>query len=103
MVQSLTELGDIIALFKEGGLSFTNKMHFTETDFLDVSFNLATKKYSSFGKANNTLLYINAFYNHPYTHTIITELPKIIYKRISDLSSNKEQFDKLYLRTSTKG
>ena len=97
MVQSLTELGDIIALFKEGGLSFTNKIHFTETDFLDVSFNLA-----SFGKANNTLLYINAFYNHPYTHTIITELPKIIYKRISDLSSNKEQFDKLYLRTSTK-
>ena len=84
---------DIIALFKEGGISVTIEIHFIGTDFLDVSFNLATKKYFPFQKANNTPLYINAFYNH--SHTIITEFLKIIYKRISGLSSNKEQFDKI--------
>ena len=84
---------DIIALFKEGGISVTIEIHFTGTDFLDVSFNLATKKYFPFQKVNNTPLYINAFYNHP--HTIITEFLKIIHKRISDLSCNKEPFDKI--------
>ena len=35
----------IIALFKEGGLSITIETNLIETDFLDVIFNLATKKY----------------------------------------------------------
>ena len=84
---------DIIALFKEEGLPITIETNFTKTDFLDVSFNLATKKYFPFRKANNTPLYINAFSNHP--PTIIKQLPKRINKRISDLSCNKEEFDKV--------
>ena len=52
MVQSLTELGKKFdALFKE---------YLIEPDFLDVTFNLATKKCFPFPKANNKLLYINA-------------------------------------------
>ena len=73
---------DIIALFKEEGLPITIETNFTKTDFLDVSFNLATKKYFPFRKANNTPLYINAFSNHP--PTTIKQLPKMISKRISD-------------------
>ena len=39
---------DIIALFKEEGLSITIETNLIETDFLDVTFNLATKKYFPF-------------------------------------------------------
>ena len=39
---------DIIALFKEEGLSITIETNLIETDFLDVIFNLATKKYFPF-------------------------------------------------------
>ena len=84
---------DVIALFKEEGISITIETNLIETDFLDVTFNLATKEYFPFRKANNTPLYINAFSNHP--PTIIKQLPKMINKRISDLSCNKEEFDKV--------
>ena len=53
----------------------------------------STKKYFPFRNANNAPLYINAFSNHP--PTIIKQLPKMINKRISDLSCNKEEFDKV--------
>ena len=85
---------DIIALFKEEGLSITIETNLIETNFLDVTFNLATKKYFPFRKANNIPLYINAFSSH--SPTIIKQLPKIISKRISDLSRNKlDQLDQL--------
>ena len=84
---------DIIALFKEEGSSITIETNLVETVFLDVSFNLATKKYFHFQKVNNTPLYINVYSNHP--PTIIKHLPKMINKMISDLSCNKEEFDKV--------
>ena len=84
---------DIIAWFKEEGLSITIETNLIKTDFLDVTFNLPTKKYFPFRKANNTPLYINAFFNNP--PTIIKQLPKMVSKRISDLSCNKEEFDKI--------
>ena len=39
---------DTIALFKEEGLSITIEINLIETGFLDVTFNLATKKYFPF-------------------------------------------------------
>ena len=84
---------DIIPLFKEEGLSITIEINLIETDFLDATFNLATKKYFPFRKANNTPLYINAFSNHP--HPIIKPLPKMINKIISGLSCDKEEFNKV--------
>ena len=39
---------DIIVLLKEEGLSITIETNLIETDFLDVTFNLATKKYFPF-------------------------------------------------------
>ena len=58
---------DIIALFKEEGLSITIETNLNEADFFDVTFDLSTRKYFPFQKANNTPLYINAFSNHPPT------------------------------------
>ena len=84
---------DIIALFKEEGLSITIETKLIKTDSSDVTFSLATKIYFPFRKANNTPLYINAFSNHP--PTIIKQLPEMINRRISDLSCNKEEFDKV--------
>ena len=79
---------DITALIKKEGLSMTIETNLIETNFLDVSFNLVTGKYFPFRKANNTLLYINTFSNHP--PKIIKQLPKVISKRISDLLCKKK-------------
>ena len=84
---------DIIVLFKEERLSIIIETNLFEVDFLDVTFNLATVKYFSFRKANNTPIYINILSNHP--PTIIKQLPKMANRRISNLSCNKEEFDEV--------
>ena len=83
---------NIIALFKNEGLSITIETNLFETDFLDVTFNLATGKFFSFRKPNNQLLYINAKSNHPLN--ILSDLPSMIKKRLSDLSCNEEEYEK---------
>ena len=50
---------NIIAVFKEEGLTITIDTNLIETDFLDVTFNLATSKFFPFRKLNNVPLYIN--------------------------------------------
>ena len=82
---------DVIALFKNEGLSITIETNLIETDFLDVTFNLTTKKYFPFRKPDNKPLYINVHSNHP--PTIIQQLPEMINKRISDISCDREEFD----------
>ena len=47
---------DIITLFKSEGLSITIDTNVTETDFLDVSFNLEMDKSFPYSKPNNTPL-----------------------------------------------
>ena len=84
----------IIALFKEG-LSITIDTNLIETDFLDVTFNLATGKFFPFRKSNNVLLYINAKSNH--SSRITKDLAKMKNKRLSELFSNKDEFDKAKL------
>ena len=94
---------DVIALFKEEELSIIIEINLNQTHFLDITFNLEKKKYFSFRKATNTPLYINALSKHP--PTIIKQLPKMISKKKSDLSCNKEEFDKVksVYQTSPKG
>ena len=83
---------NIIALFKNEGLSITIETNLFETDFLDVTFNLATGKFFPFRKPNNQPLYINAKSNHP--PNILRDLPSMINKRLSDLSCNEEEYEK---------
>ena len=85
----------IIALFKEEGLTITIDTNLTETDFLDGTFNLATGKFFPFRKSNNVLLYINVKSNH--SSRITKDLPKIKNKRLSELFSKKDEFDKAKL------
>ena len=59
---------------------------------MDVTFDLRTDKYYLYRKDNNQLLYINKQSNHP--PTIIKQIPSMVSRRISDISCNKEYFDK---------
>ena len=79
---------NIIALFKNEGLSITIETNLFEMDFLDVTFNLATTKFFPFRKPNNQLLYINTKSNHP--PNILRNHPNMINKRLSDLPCNDE-------------
>ena len=83
---------DIIKLFKDHGLAITIIMNGSVANFLDVSLNLGTGKYSPYRKPNDTPLYINKSSNHP--PNIINQLPKMVQKRLSDLSSDSQEFDK---------
>ena len=83
---------NIITLFKNDSLGITIDTNLIETDFLDVTFNLTTGKFFPNRKPNNIPLYINVKSNHP--PSIIKDLPKMINKGLSDLSCNKEEFDK---------
>ena len=79
-------------IFKQSGLSITVECNLQITDFLDVTFDLRTDKYYPYRKDNNQLLYINKQSNHP--PTIIKQIPSMVSRRISDISCNKEYFDK---------
>ena len=79
-------------IFKQSGLSITAECNLQIADFLDVTFDLRTDKYYPYRKDNNQLLYINKQSNHP--PTIIKQISSMVSRRISDLSCNKEYFDK---------
>ena len=83
---------NIIDLFKNEGLSITTETNLFETDFIDVTFDLATGKSFLFRKSNNQPLYINVKSNHP--PNILRDLPSMMNKRLSDLSCNEEEYEK---------
>ena len=82
----------IIALFKDEELSITIETNLSVTDFLDVTLDLSRGKYYPYRKPNDKPLYINASSNHP--PTILKQLPRMINRRISDLSCTQEEFEK---------
>ena len=69
------------------------------TDFLDVTLDLRTNKHYPYRKENNQLLYIDKQSNHP--PTIVKKIPSMVSRRISDVSCDKEYFDKAIQFTST--
>ena len=79
-------------IFKQSRLSVTAEYNLQITDFLDVTFDLKTDKHYPYRKYNNQLLYIKKQSNHP--PIIIKLIPSIFSRRISDISCNKEYFDK---------
>ena len=82
----------ITKMFKDHGLAITIEIDLAITDFLDVTFDLKAEKFYPFRKPNNKPLYINAMSNHP--PSIIKQLPKMVNKRISELSCDEAEFDK---------
>ena len=82
----------ICSIFQNCGLKITIETNLVITDFLDVTFNLKNGKYYPYRKPNNEALYIHHLSNHP--KNIIKEVPKMIEKRVSEISCDKEEFDK---------
>ena len=64
----------------------------TETDFLDVSFNLEMDKFFPYKKPNDTPLYIYSESNHP--PSMIKQQSSMTNKRISNLPCNENEFSK---------
>ena len=84
---------NVIQYFNLHGLQITIDINLTQVNFLDVTLDLKSEKYWPFRKPNDQPLYVNKSSNHP--PSIINGLPKMIEKRISQLSCNEEEFRKV--------
>ena len=82
---------DIIAIFKNQGLSITIDVNLKIVEFLDVTFDLHRNKYYPYRKPNDAPLYVNTNSNHP--SNIIKQIPEMINERISNLSCNAKEFN----------
>lgn len=83
---------NIIQLFKQYNLKITIETNMKRVDFLDVRLDLETNKYTPYRKPNDYPLYVHKHSNHP--PSVIKQIPISINKRLSTISSNKEEFDK---------
>lgn len=81
-------------VFKNHGFKLTIKANKTSVNFLDVTLNLNDGTHKLFPKPDSTILYIHAESNHP--PNIKKQLPLNINRRLSDLSSNKSEFELEY-------
>ena len=81
-----------IDCFQQFGLRITCQVNMKTVNFLDVTFSLPTGKYQPYRKDGNQPMFISANSNHP--PSILKQLPKAIGYRISELSSNKDEFEK---------
>ena len=81
-----------VTTFKDCGLNITIEANLITVNSLDVTFDLRKGIYLPYRKPGNRPIYINSCSNYP--PTVIKQLPKSISKRLSDLSSNEEIFEK---------
>ena len=82
---------NLFNFFGQFNLKITIEANIKATDFLDISMNLETGIHRPFRKEDSVPTYINVNSNHP-PH-IKQNLPVMISKRISNLSSNEEVFN----------
>ena len=81
----------IDGIFKTEGLKIEDDIICSRTtDFLDITLDLPTGTYRPFNKPDKAIRYISVYSNHP--PSILKNLPTMIEKRISDLSSNRKIF-----------
>ena len=78
--------------FKDCRLNITIEANLPTVNYVDETLVLQKDTYLPYRKPDNPPVYINNCWNHP--PTVIKELPKSISKRVSDLSSNEEIFEK---------
>ena len=83
---------DICNVFSDNGLKITIEVNKKIINFLDVTLNLNNGSYEPYSKPNNTPLYVHRESNHP--PSIIKNIPLAINKRLNEISSSKESFDK---------
>jgi len=79
-------------LFAEKDLRITIEANKKVVDFLDVTLDLNNKVHMPYTKPGNKLQYVNKRSNHP--PSILRNIPMAINRRLSDLSSNAEIFQR---------
>ena len=84
---------DLSNIFGKHGLKITIEANKQIVNFLDVSLKLSDGTHMPFNKPNNIPLYINKKSNHP--PRIISNIPQSINRRLSEISYNKESFEKV--------
>ena len=82
----------VIKVFKDCGLKITIKAKLHIVNFLDITLDLRNKTHQPYRKWDSHPVYINKSSNHP--KKFLRELPKSVSKRLSNLSSIKEIFQK---------
>ena len=70
----------------------TVEANLSRVNFLDVTLDLKSGKHSPYTKEGNIPLYVHKQSNHP--PSILRNIPESINKRLSEISSDKECFDK---------
>ena len=83
---------DICQIFRDNDLKITVEANLTKVNFLDITLDLKSEKHSPYMKEGNTPIYVHKQSNHP--PSIIKNIPESINKRLSEISSDKECFDK---------
>ena len=79
-------------IFRENDLKITVEANITKVNFLDVTLDLHSGKHYPYTKEGNIPLYVHKKSNHP--PSILKNIPESINKRLSEISSDKESFDK---------
>ena len=79
-------------MFQSNELQITIDINLIETDFLDVTLNLNSRKYWPYRKPNNHPLYIHSQSNHP--PCVKRQLPAMVEQRTSNIACNQEEFNK---------
>ena len=82
----------IIKIFQQHDLNITAETNLVQTNFLDVTFNLKSRKYWPYRKPNDQALYIHQQSNHP--PSIKKQIPSMLANRLSLLSCNQDEFYK---------
>ena len=78
-------------IFKANGLCITDVVISKQVDYLDVHLNLADGTYRPYRNMDSKPMYLNTGSNHP--PQIIKNIPRLVNKRLIDISSNKTVFD----------
>ena len=81
----------LIAMFKDLGLKITVEFGLKTVNFLDVTLNLNENSFKQYRKPNDPPCYINKNSNHP--PAIVKEIPKMVNKRLSKISSDRKVFE----------
>ena len=83
---------EIAKIFKKHNLKITIEANKKIINYLDVTLDINNQTYRPYKKPNDTPLYVNTKSNHP--PTVIRAIPKGIEKRLSNISSTNEIFEK---------
>ena len=83
---------DLCKIFQNYNLKITVECNKKTVNFLDVTLDLTSGDYYPYSKPNNSILYIHKQSNHP--PQICKNLPTAINKRLTNISSNANEFNK---------